>query len=47
MHLFTTLFILAATAAVPNGPMEPVAAEVYRCDFETDQDRNYDGWPDG
>ena len=47
MHLFTTCLILAGMASGTNGASEPVAAEVYRCDFETDTDRNYDTWPDG
>lgn len=47
MHLFTTCLILAALGGATNGSAEPVAAEVYRCDFQSDVDRNYDSWPDG
>jgi len=47
MHLFTTCLILTALATSTNGASEPVAAEVYRCDFEADTDLNYDVWPDG
>jgi len=47
MHLFTTCLILTALATSTNGASEPVAAEVYRCDFEADADLDYDVWPDG
>lgn len=51
--------ILSLVAAGPQGPVEavalegkheekPVAArEVYRCDFETAADQDFDDWPDG
>jgi hypothetical protein len=47
MHFFTTCCILTTLAAAANAPVDPVASEVYRCDFEADTDRNYDAWPDG
>jgi hypothetical protein len=47
MHFFTTCLILTALAGTTNGSKEPIASEVYRCDFEADIDRNYDAWPDG
>ena len=40
--------ILSTLGADPNAAERPVVArEVYRCDFETDADLDYDGWPDG
>ncbi len=50
--------ILAATPAAPNAAAAPdvsavahaaqpeIAWEVYRCDFDEQHDRNFDGWPD-
>ena len=43
-------FFWLILAALPGAPIEaryPEAVEVFRCGFEDDTDRNYDGWPDG
>ena len=53
MSLATAILLLIPVAPTAEGPAEaaagerPVTAhEVYRCDFETASDADYDGWPD-
>lgn len=48
MNYLSSLLILAV---VPSAPIEPAvvdgeAVEIYRCDFEAADDRDFDGWPD-
>ncbi len=45
MNSFLCL-ILAFTAAAPTDGVGHDALEVFHCDFERDEDANFDGWPD-
>lgn len=47
MATLLNLLILAAAVAAPTEARDPYAVEVFRCDFGTQWDVNFDRWPDG
>ena len=47
MSIHALAIILSAWATTPSDERPVAAKEVYRCDFESAADQDYDGWPDG
>ncbi|NQU21387.1 MAG: hypothetical protein HQ567_08900 [Candidatus Nealsonbacteria bacterium] len=47
MNVLLCLLIAAAGSNPPLAQRYPEAEEVFRCQFDSSQDTNFDGWPDG
>src|SRR5437870_13239179 len=41
------LVILSCLAVPPSDPLAATVGDVFVCDFEEQNDRDFDGWPDG
>ena len=47
MNIALGLLIVAANLSAPIDMRHPDAVEMFHCGFEPENDREYDGWPDG